>query len=294
MKRSHYLFLVIFGLLIAFLLSWRPEKEEPLTFIQVKDSKVHYKKSGVGEAVILLHGGYLNLDSWTPQISPLKEAGFEVIRFSDLGHGESEAGTEKVLGYEIVRTLMDSLFIQKAHLVGLSWGAVIAVDFALEHPERTRKLVLVSPGLNGWEYFQDSLAAENLIARQIAVQQRDTITAASLFHQNWVIGPYRKESELADTFVNQSFEIIYQTFHKHWEENWSEMSEPAARTRLPEITAPTLLVEGTADVKDIHQVCAIYRDSLKNARLVQLPGAHSLPMEMPQEFNALMIEFLKE
>lgn len=130
-----------------------------------------------------------------------------IIRFSDFGHGKTVSGKNSILGYEIINHLTTQYPDEKFVLVGLSWGAMLCVDFTLNYPHKVEKLILVSPGLNGWTYFKDSLTFKNYTLRQTAIDHSDTLEAAKLFHKNWVVGPSRQDNELDESFYSQSLDL---------------------------------------------------------------------------------------
>ncbi len=261
-------------------------------FIQVGNNQVHYVMEGDGESVLLLHGGYLDLSMWEPQVAALVDSGFQVIRFSDLGHGQTVSSGEATNGHEIMRLLLDSLAIPSTHLVGLSWGAMLAIDFALHHPERVNKLVLASPGLSGWNYFIDSTAKYNYQQRQVAMSRSDTNMVIEYFQRNWTDGPKRQPHEVDARLRERIRDIIYRNLRNHWQKNWSELS-PSSLDALEKIGAPALIVVGSLDAADILRIGNIYDTKIPDSELLRFEGvAHMLTMEVPDQFNQAMISFL--
>lgn len=261
-------------------------------FIQIENNQVHYVMEGHGESVLLLHGGYLDLTMWEPQVAALVDSGFQVIRFSDLGHGQTKSSDEPITGHEIISSLLDSLAITSSHMVGLSWGAMLAVDFALQHPERVNKLILVSPGLAGWNYFIDSTAKQNYQQRQLAMAQSDTNMVIEYFQRNWTDGPKRQSHEVDVELRERIRNIIHMNLRNHWQRGWSELS-PSGLDALERIGNPSLIVVGSLDANDILRIANIYDTKLPNSELVRFEGvAHTLTMEIPDEFNRAMISFL--
>lgn len=120
--------------------------QEQEALIEVAGNKIHTKRVGTGQPIVLAHGGYLNLDMWDPQVDEFSKT-HTLIRFSDLGHGESIHAGDKIFGYEIINELIKDGPDQEVILMGLSWGAMLCVDFALNYPEKVEKLILVSPGV---------------------------------------------------------------------------------------------------------------------------------------------------
>ena len=111
--------------------------------VAVDGGTLYYEARGSGPAVVLLHGGGLDLGMWDPQVEPLARS-FRVIRYDARGHGRSTARMGPYSTLEDLRRLLDHLGVARAHLVGLSMGAGVALDFAINHPERVSKLALVS------------------------------------------------------------------------------------------------------------------------------------------------------
>src|SRR5215510_500936 len=111
----------------------------------VYGAKIHYLEAGSGPAVILIHGLGGNTTNWTPTIAPLAQK-YRVLVPDQIGFGKSD---KPMLNYR-VGTLVDFLDgfykqvgIQKASLVGNSLGGFTAAAYAIAHPEKVDKLVLV-------------------------------------------------------------------------------------------------------------------------------------------------------
>ena len=123
-------------------------------FAEVNGTRLYYESRGQGPAVVLLHGGLNDSRLWDEQMRPLSKR-FRVVRYDLRGFGRSNAEKVEFWPPEDLRALLDFLKIEKATLVGLSLGGIIAADFALEHPERVERLVLVGPGLRGFKNTPD-------------------------------------------------------------------------------------------------------------------------------------------
>jgi 3-oxoadipate enol-lactonase len=262
--------------------------------LSYEKANIHYRVSGEGEPVLLLHGGFLDLSMWDSQIDALIKAGFRVIRYSDIGHGKTESGTKQLLGCAIAKALLDTLGIQTINIVGLSWGARIAMDFALTYPEKMKRLVLVSPGLNGWNWGLDTLAGKNNEAMFKAMNSNDTLMIVEAFQRNWTDGPRRDKTKVNAAVRQTIAAMITNNLRRHWGEQWSREQRPPSGERLEKITCPTLLVKGECDVLDIIAIVDLLSKKLPDSRTVEIKGvAHTLTMEKPEEFNKAAIDFLK-
>jgi flavin reductase (DIM6/NTAB) family NADH-FMN oxidoreductase RutF/pimeloyl-ACP methyl ester carboxylesterase len=98
-----------------------------------------HTRSGRGPAVVLIHGVGLQKAVWAPQVAALA-SDYDVIALDMPGHGDSATPPEnpRLSDYaEAVRDTLDALGVNQAHIVGHSMGALVALEFALNHPERT-------------------------------------------------------------------------------------------------------------------------------------------------------------
>ena len=269
--------------------------KEKSGYIPIADHQIYYQSKGEGAPIIFLHGGYLHLGMWEEQMNYFAENGYQAIAYDDIGHGKTKDGEQEILGANVLKVVMDSLKLEKAQLVGLSWGSMIAVDFCLEYPDRVEKMVLASPGLNGWEYFQDSLAGTNYQLRQKAKAAADTSAFVEMFMRNWSDGPAQPTIRLKPAIRNKIQGFMMETVTNHWGKNWSLLSSnPPARQRLNEIQQPVLLTKGALDAEDIHEIVEIYSENLPNVFRLEIPNvAHTLNLEEVELFNEKVLKFIR-
>ncbi|WP_206956118.1 alpha/beta fold hydrolase [Trinickia acidisoli] len=101
---------------------------------------------GACETVVLIHGVGMNQSVWSAQIDALTKR-FRVVAYDMLGHGGSALPTAKPTLDEYaaqLEGLLDALHIERAHVVGHSMGALVALEFALTHPGRTLSVVALN------------------------------------------------------------------------------------------------------------------------------------------------------
>jgi pimeloyl-ACP methyl ester carboxylesterase len=111
--------------------------------VSVEGGTLFYDVRGSGPPVVLLHAGGVDLGMWDPQVGPFARS-FRVIRYDARAHGRSTAPGGPYSTVEDLRLLLDRLGVQRAHLVGISMGAGVALNFAITYPQRVSKLALVS------------------------------------------------------------------------------------------------------------------------------------------------------
>ena len=120
-------------------------------YLNVDGGRLYYEESGTGPALILLHDGLLHSVVWD-DMWPGLCAKYHVIRYDRRGYGRSDAAKARFSPEEDLLQLMRHAKMERAVLVGCSSGSALAIDFALAHPHRISKLVLVGSAIGGFAF----------------------------------------------------------------------------------------------------------------------------------------------
>ena len=238
--------------------------------VRVPGSTLFYESAGTGSPVILLHGGNLDRRMWDAEFGALQRT-HRVIRYDARGYGRSGASDTAFSAHHDLRALMDALQLPRASLVGLSLGGRVAMDFALAHPERVDRLVLVAPGMSGGTWAEDADTAWLAVAREAAKRQ-DSVAVA----RAWLGSAYIRTALRDSTTAKRV---------RQWVEDQSPFwagvvrhldleveAAPPAAGRLAELTAPILLVVGTADTPFILDVARAIQAQAARVQRVDIPG----------------------
>jgi pimeloyl-ACP methyl ester carboxylesterase len=180
--------------------------------------------------------------------------------------------------------------VPKAHLVGLSLGGRIAIDFALEYPDRVASLTAVGPGLSGFAWSLDGRDRQIAILR--ALQDYDAARAVELWLKDPIMAPAMENPMVAERVRKLARENA-----RCWLINplLGRGIDPPSVGRLGAIKVPTLVIVGDRDVPDIQAIVKTLEEKIPHARKVIVRGAgHMVNMEKPEEFNAAVLEFLKQ
>jgi pimeloyl-ACP methyl ester carboxylesterase len=254
---------------------------------EVAEPVLYYETCGAGEPVVLIHGGQLDRRMWDEQFR-LFARRFRVIRYDVRGYGKSELPTKPYSDVKDLLALLDALHVEKAHLVGLSLGGRIAIDFTLEHPRRVKSLVLAGPGLTGFDWSAEGERR----AWGILEAFRDEGAAKGV--ELWLKDPYMAPA-MENPALAPRLRQLAADNARCWLVNpllGKRVTPPAAR-RLGEIRVPTLVLIGSRDVPDIQAIGRLLEKNVPHARKVIVHGAgHMVNMEKPEEFNRVVIDFL--
>ena len=257
----------------------------------INGARIHYEREGEGLPVLCLHAGVADSRMWEPQVWPFARH-FDVIRPDMRGFGNSElpplgwSPTADVLG------LMDELQLKPAHLIGCSIGGGVVLDFALQHPGRISKLVLVGPGIGGTNFGQKypELFAEVESAEKAG--DMDAVNRAEM--HLWLDGPSRPKGYVRQPVRDLFLDMNGGNFASDFKSAPIERLDPPAAERLQEISAAMLVVVGDHDVLPVFDSVELLMEKVPHARKAVIHDAAHLPnLEHPDEFNRIVLEFLQ-
>lgn len=257
--------------------------------VEVAEPALYYEESGRGPAVVLIHGGQLDRRMWDTQFRDYARS-YRVIRYDVRGYGRSQRPTQPYSDTKDLLSLLDALGVRRAHLVGLSLGGRIALDFVVAHPDRVASLVLAGPGLGG---FPDSPEEEKRFVKILrAAQDGHLDRAAELWLKDPYMAPAMEHPELAPRIRQLALDNADNNLANPL---LNRAPDPPTATRLGEIRAPTLIILGSRDVPWIKAVVETLGKKIPQARKVVIEGAgHMVNMEKPAEFDRAVLGFLKE
>ncbi len=264
-------------------------------FVSINGSELYYQIAGDGPPILLVHARLTDSRSWDAVWDRFAEQ-YTVIRYDLRGHGKSTMPAGSYSHAADLVELLDRLEIERVHLVGHSMGGEIAIDVALTHPERVLSLIPVACAPSGYNWSPDLNPRWDAIFE--ALERDDFDGAVELDLQFWVDGPHRSADMISPAIREQVRQMDLA--------NWRSLAdyrmhaqpqppaEPPAAARLHEITAPTLVLAGTADVPDVLASADLLAAQIPGAEKVILAEVgHMLPMEQPERFHQHVDQFLK-
>ncbi|MBN9309893.1 MAG: alpha/beta hydrolase [Devosia sp.] len=248
---------------------------------------------GFGIPVVFLHSGVTDRRMWGEQMQMLAEEGYHVISYDRRGYGETT--TEDVPFNHLIdlEAVLDRLSVHAAILVGASMGGGLAIDFALEHPERTIALVLMGTAVTGAEGYEVDEEVEQLEEAFEYARERGNIGTANRIEAHlWLDGPYGEAGRVTGD-ARQLFLAMNEIHLNHPELTQEERPE-SAMDNVHTINAPTLLVVGELDCSDIIALHEDLSEEIENSFAVVIEDtAHFPSLERPDLFNPILGEFLE-
>ena len=257
-------------------------------YLNVPGGRLYFEEAGAGTPVVLIHGGFGDRRMWDAQFGAMARD-FRVVRYDHRGFGNSTGADSAYSPTADLIRLLDHLGIANAHVVGNSVGGSVALDFALLHPGRTNKVVVVASGANGYPWQPEDVAS--IVAVFNAAKDQGADRAAEMWLQNGMVAVasrHPRSASLVTRMVRDNKGIF--TLNA-WPE---ERMKPSAYERLGELRMPVLFVIGEKDVAGVHRVNDASAARIAGAEVFRMPGADHLPhMTHQEEFTRRVVAFLR-
>lgn len=248
--------------------------------------------SGDGPPLVLLHAGVADRRVWgaaTPHLA----ARHHVYAYDRRGFGDTAYVPEVFSHTADLAAVLDRAGPEGAVLIGNSQGGRIALDYALDHPEQVRALVLVAPAISGMS-LPTEVAAEDLAldeAAEAAWEAGDLAEANRLEAHLWLDGPREEEGRVGGParalFLDMNGRALAAA------DPGEAVTPASAWDRLESLIVPTLVMIGDRDVGYLHAIAEELTERAVEARLVSLEGVAHLPMlEDPAGFVEAVTPFL--
>ena len=262
------------------------------SYLQVDGAKLYYKVFGAGKPLILLHAGIADSRMWQSQIDFFSEY-YQVITLDFRGYGKTVYQQGLFWHYKDVYSLINHLGLISVDLLGCSIGGLVAMELALQHPGVVGKLILVCPGLKGYEFTDKaSLSKDVVLDELIASGKREKV--AELLVDIWVVGLRRKKRDVKPeirSFVREMILDNYDAVIDRIEE--AELGFDVI-SRLGEISSQTLVIIGGKDLPDMLTISRIITDKIPQATRTLIPDtAHMINLEKSKCLNDEIRNFLE-
>lgn len=262
--------------------------------IDVDGAQIYCESEGEGEAVVLVPGFASGMWSWAWQTAALAEH-FRVITFDPRGLSGSTDDGSHSLSIELIAddiaSVLDAMEIERAHILGVSFGGFVAQEFALKYPDRMDKLILASTSFGGANHVSPSLKVLGAFTSTEGLNSGDRIRQ------------YLSVSFSPDFAVSNPETV--EEFCRLREENFVKESVYLgqlrsafafdAESRVGQIKVATLIITGDLDTIVPMQNSLNLAAAIPDAELVVIEGgSHMAFVSQAAKFNMIVQEFLEK
>jgi pimeloyl-ACP methyl ester carboxylesterase len=259
--------------------------------VRLQDISMYYVEAGQGEPLVLIMGLGADHLAWALQFPAFAER-YRVVAFDNRGAGQTDAPdhpySTRVMAQDTVG-LMDALGIERAHVLGVSMGGMIAQEIALNHPHRVRSLQLHCTLGRPDGYLRAQLAAGRFQRRKLS--REEAMRAGYL----WLFAPttYDERPELVEMILQNALANPYPMSLTGFERQCDAVETHDALDRVAGITCPTLVSVADQDILVPPRFSRALADRIPRAEFRLVEGAaHGYFWERPDVFNQMCLEFL--
>lgn len=259
-------------------------------FVDVEGSRLNYEIAGSGPPVVLLHGGWLDMRQWDDQVEALARE-HQVIRYDARGYGRSPLGSVPYSHSADLAALLRELAVERPHLVALSNGASIAVEFAIWSPSSVRSLVVGCAPMRGHDVGPEFTQGMRAVIAAGAAGLTDDCRAAL-----WGFAPLRVAATIprARALIDRLMVEEHQFAQGRPNAPKRVFLDPPVSSRFPEITSPTLVVVGDGEMPALAEQGALMARGIPGARLSVIRGAgHIVNIERPEAYTEIVLGWIR-
>jgi len=263
-------------------------------FVKVDSGRLYYEELGKGSPLIFIHGHSFDHSEWQPQFFEFAK-NYRVITYDVRGYGRSSMPSEfsNIMHADDLAQLMDDLKIKKAHVVGLSMGGFIGLDFLAMHQER-----LLSVTLASGDVWQESPGpAVPWTDAEIAKRR---LEIAGLYKKgvhdfkiDWFNALTTRDGKMIEHIISPIWNMIYKWDAwqpTHIEPRFLLGTSVVDKIKHLKVSVPVLVLTGSVDAAKKNKVLELVPSAIQ--RIIPNAG-HVSNLENPKAFNELLRNFLK-
>jgi pimeloyl-ACP methyl ester carboxylesterase len=256
-----------------------------MPYIELPGVNLWYEDTGgPGTAVIFLHAASGTADSWVYQLPGFTAAGYRCITYDRRGWGRSKpapTGEQPGYGSDDLHGLADHLGLDRLHLVATAAGGIVGLDYALEHPERVRSLVVANSigGVQESDYLEIQHRIRPPEIQALPIELRELGPSYRAINpegtRRWIEIERRSRPDGAHGSTAQP------------------TRRPMTYARLATMGVPVLVVAGDADLLSPPALMRLLAEHIPGCQFVMVPEAgHAAFWEHPEAWNPLVLEFI--
>lgn len=259
-----------------------------MPFFEKNDLRTHYRIDGpaTGPVLVLINSIATDLSVWDALVAESGQR-MRVLRYDLRGQGQSDAPDGEYSMAQLaddLLALLDGLDLRRVHVCGLSLGAMIAMQLATTHPARVDKLVLCNT--TAYVGQPDAWNARMAAARQHGVQILRPAVLGAWLSAAFTASAPQTSSAIADMVTRSPAAGFIGAC--------AAIRDMDQRKSIAGISAPTLVVSGTADTATPPTEGKFIAAVINGARYVELPGGHLSNVEQPSALAGAILSFLQD
>jgi len=260
-------------------------------FATVNRGRLYYETAGEGKSIVLIHGNLCDFSMWNDQFEVFSQD-YKVITYDMRGFGKSSLPIEGEVysHHEDLKELLVYLGVLEAHVLGLSAGCYVAINFVLTYPKMSTSLIATGPWVGG--YDSRSVKEINLVFKPLPSITKEK--GAEAANEHFWNAPFFKHTMKNPKVANQIRHMNYSCWHFLNEDPHHYLDPPAVQ-QIDKLNIPTLIITAEYDIKACREIADLLERVIPNSKKVIIGDAgHMINMEKPDIFNDMVLRFLKK
>jgi pimeloyl-ACP methyl ester carboxylesterase len=264
-------------------------------FINIDGVRIHYRDEGEGPAVVLIHANFASLLGWDPWVEALQES-YRVVRMDMTSHGLT--GPDRTGDYSPERTLeifekfIGAMDLDEFSIGGTSMGGTVAIHYTHDHPERIKKLILLSPG--SLEGKERKAGPRGEVPDAAYILKYIMPRALPEF---MLRGGFGDKSKLTDELIDRWYDMWRREGNREAQlDRLSQYKPGDIEGIIRQLEVPTLLMWGEENTTAKYEQAAHFRELLENVdslKFISYPGVgHMAVQEAGEETGRDVRAFL--
>jgi pimeloyl-ACP methyl ester carboxylesterase len=257
--------------------------------VDVDGGQLYYETCGAGpRAIVLAHDGVVDSASFD-DMWPILCKDFRVVRYDRRGYGRSPAAKAPYSPQEDLGAVMAAAKMDRASLVGFSFGGGLVLSYAIQHPEQVDRLVISGAALNGFTLSKHFTSRNTRLFIPMILGNVNALIANAA-KDPWLFAPgHDAARERAVAISKASPQNITHQLRDPMR-GW-----PSDLPRMPGMTTPTLILVGDHDIPDVHAMAGAAQVLIPGARRIVIDDAdHLMQLEHPKEIAELIADFVRK
>lgn len=257
--------------------------------VNIGGLRIAFQRKGKGSPFVLLHGGLSDSRMWRRQLDELSDE-FTVVAWDAPGCGRSADPPETFRLPDFADCLaafIEEIGLVKPHILGLSFGAGLALELYHRYPAIPRSLILAS-AYAGWSGSLPSDVVEQRLQQGLKQSELPPEQVVKM----WI--PTLFVKSVSNKVIEETAAIMSEFHPVGMRTMLLSFAEADLRDMLPTIKVPTLLLYGEADQRSPLNVAENLHAEIPTSRLVIIPAVgHEISLEAPEIFNAEVRSFFR-
>lgn len=257
--------------------------------VKIKGLRIAFERKGQGPPLVLLHGALSDSQTWRRQLDELSDE-FTVVAWDAPGCGRSVDPPEtfRLPDYaDCLAAFIEEISLDQPHVLGLSFGGGLALEFYHRYPAILKTLVLAS-AYAGWAGSLPSKQVEERLQKGL----RQSELPPEQVVEAWI--PTLFTESASSDLINETAAVMSEFHPVGMRTMLRSFAEADLRDVLPTIDVPVLLLYGEVDQRSPRQVAEALHAEIPVSSLVIIPGVgHLSHLEAPDRFNSEVRSFIR-